>query len=49
MIFKLKNHMVVLFSVIISMFSISGIVVSADEYSAVICDDYGVLTDTETY
>lgn len=47
MIFKLKNHMVVLFSVIISILSISGMVISADEYSAVICDDYGVLTDTE--
>lgn len=52
MIFKLKNHIVVLFSVIISILSISGIVISADEspevsYSAVICDDYGVLTDEE--
>lgn len=44
---KLKNYFLVIFTIMIMLCLVNGISVSASEYDAIICDDYGALTDEE--
>lgn len=47
MIAKFRNQIIVLLTIVVSMCLMCGISVSAEEYSAVICDDYDVLTNEQ--